>query len=997
MTSTALDQTASSEQYDAFISYRTGQSSKAAEYVNTALHNLGRRHQAGRPMRIFLDKSSLATGGLTRNIEDALLRSKNLIVLLDETTHESPWVSLEIARWLEGGGNPEHLYLVRTSPELDLSWNEVGFVHPDRLPAPLRSAFAVEQKWVDVPRDIRNLDDRVLAGLYAAIMVIEPVELQLEEARYQQRQRKRNRMIVSGLSGLLVIALATGGLALTSWRAASASGLQSQADADAAQSILTLPVSRSDAAGLVTRAAAASQSTSVRAAMLAVASGLGLLRRVVDFGEATQGATLEGLSFDARGARLLTWGRPASGSGTAIAVWDVASGDALNSFTVPMDNLSRLVEIPRHAFLGCSPSGPIRIDWTRHDISRLGGSSVWDDEEGRCTTGLIATAGTVEYGVGDHPFDLYVETIAGVTATEQGVGLSSGSSTRSFGVVDSFTDGAADFILSAKGLVAAPAAAHGEVLNQQDNAVFVRSGSSARALTLTGDTLAVTNLGDYPDAAGIVGLRDYRGRLSVAWIDRFGTVWFSKGGSIALSDPETTGSPASGKRRFGPSIFNLGGDIYATLGSSVWMVTPPSTTSSSGSAKLVLGSLGESPIGGSPLVDSCGDVVLFSDSQFLHGSVLGDSAGGEIVNCHLLTLSPLSIDGLKKAGIAAPEDSLRSVAPDGGLAVGDADGVIQIISAGSDELVPWRVYPSTNLIRIAGGGTRILTTRGDTLTISGPDGVQTLSPGEEARWLGARPDGLGGFYVASRTVYAGTGKEKYRALDSRCNNTTLFYRPDSDFGISVEAAERQLLAPVAEPTLDCLTGEEVGEIPDVEEYVVGPTGGHLIWRTDDRSLRITTWRRGDAAPLTLELPQGVGRQAVLGLDEMATSLLVGLENSRRVDEYRREGDAWTYLQSYSVTTDSVAALRHNPDSSLMVAVSSHGAFDLFDVSSGRLLASERNDLLDREYLQSLFVLESDGLMYLHMLTWEDDQVTEVPVGVSQLKEVICGVYKSTSC
>ena len=103
-------------------------------------------------------------------------------MLLDQTTRDSRWVEEEIATWLAHGGDPERLFLVRTSPELDLSWGEGGFAHPEQLPKPLRTAFDVEQKWFDLSSAPRALDDAQLAGLYAAGMNVNPELLLLEEA-----------------------------------------------------------------------------------------------------------------------------------------------------------------------------------------------------------------------------------------------------------------------------------------------------------------------------------------------------------------------------------------------------------------------------------------------------------------------------------------------------------------------------------------------------------------------------------------------------------------------------------------------------------------------------------------------------------------------------------------------------------------------------------------------------------------------------------------------
>ena len=128
------------ERYDAFLSYRSSSSGKKAVQLRQALHSLGKRHGLGEAIEIFLDLNSLKAGSLGENIAEALEASRTFVLLVDSTTHESPWVTREIEAWLASGGSPERLFLVRNDQNLDLSWNsKTGtFASVDLLPPPLR-------------------------------------------------------------------------------------------------------------------------------------------------------------------------------------------------------------------------------------------------------------------------------------------------------------------------------------------------------------------------------------------------------------------------------------------------------------------------------------------------------------------------------------------------------------------------------------------------------------------------------------------------------------------------------------------------------------------------------------------------------------------------------------------------------------------------------------------------------------------------------------------
>ena len=87
--------------YDAFISYSHALDKPIAATLQTAIQRLGKPWYRRRALRIFRDDTSLsATPHLWPSIEQALARSRYLILLISPQSAASPWVGKEVAYWL---------------------------------------------------------------------------------------------------------------------------------------------------------------------------------------------------------------------------------------------------------------------------------------------------------------------------------------------------------------------------------------------------------------------------------------------------------------------------------------------------------------------------------------------------------------------------------------------------------------------------------------------------------------------------------------------------------------------------------------------------------------------------------------------------------------------------------------------------------------------------------------------------------------------------------
>src|SRR5579862_9745249 len=88
--------------YDAFVSYSHGQDAGIAAALQSVVQKLGKPWYRRRALRLFRDDTSLsATPQLWPSIEQALGRSRFLILLASPEAAASPWVDKEVAYWLK--------------------------------------------------------------------------------------------------------------------------------------------------------------------------------------------------------------------------------------------------------------------------------------------------------------------------------------------------------------------------------------------------------------------------------------------------------------------------------------------------------------------------------------------------------------------------------------------------------------------------------------------------------------------------------------------------------------------------------------------------------------------------------------------------------------------------------------------------------------------------------------------------------------------------------
>ena len=207
--------------YDAFISYSHAKDKPIATALQSVVQKLGKPWYRRRALRVFRDDTSLsATPHLWPSIEQALGKSRFLILLASPEAAASRWVGQEIVYWLDHH-SADTVLIALTEGELD--WDETTgdfrWSNTTPLPTILENRFATEPRWVDL-RPYRNGSapkGTEFMGLGAdfasAIRGIPKEDLLSEEVRQQRRART-----LAGVAAALLVAL----LAVAFWQSQEA-------------------------------------------------------------------------------------------------------------------------------------------------------------------------------------------------------------------------------------------------------------------------------------------------------------------------------------------------------------------------------------------------------------------------------------------------------------------------------------------------------------------------------------------------------------------------------------------------------------------------------------------------------------------------------------------------------------------------------------------------------------------------------------------------------
>jgi tetratricopeptide (TPR) repeat protein len=191
--------------YDAFISYSHAKDRPIAKALQSAMQRLGKPWYRLRALRVFRDDASLtANPDLWGSIEAALRSARYFVLLASPNAASSPWVTREVAFWLEHK-SPSTLFIGLTESPLESP------VWPGGIPVPsnLAGIFTSEPRWVDLRRfrTDASTGDRgfmsLAADFSAAIHGMPKEDLLSEEVR---QQRAALSLAVGAAVALFVIA-----------------------------------------------------------------------------------------------------------------------------------------------------------------------------------------------------------------------------------------------------------------------------------------------------------------------------------------------------------------------------------------------------------------------------------------------------------------------------------------------------------------------------------------------------------------------------------------------------------------------------------------------------------------------------------------------------------------------------------------------------------------------------------------------------------------------
>lgn len=203
--------------YDAFITYNRASGSALALAFRSGLHRLAKPWWKLRATHVFLDRSETRTGTLLRpEIEQALARSRHLIVVASPGAAASEWVGQEIEWWCEAHPNGVPLLVLQEGTiEWDDGTNDFDWSATIGLPRGLARRYAQEPRYEDLralarrdpfPADAPEFREAVL-GLSAALRDSSPAELDAEDVRQHRRALRAARAAAVVLLVLSVVAI----------------------------------------------------------------------------------------------------------------------------------------------------------------------------------------------------------------------------------------------------------------------------------------------------------------------------------------------------------------------------------------------------------------------------------------------------------------------------------------------------------------------------------------------------------------------------------------------------------------------------------------------------------------------------------------------------------------------------------------------------------------------------------------------------------------------
>lgn len=195
--------------YDAFISYRHAPLDKAvAVRLQTLLEN-SRLWKRREPIRIFRDQSELLTSNdLGHDIQEALLRSRYLIVVCSEQTKDSLWCMEEIRSFKEAHqGSTANILTLLVSGEPDKVFPEALLSEERPVELPTGEIEFQKEKVEPLSADVRaqSMRKSLRKLKVEALRIAAPILGCGFDDLYQRRQRRKRRNTAITAAGAVAV------------------------------------------------------------------------------------------------------------------------------------------------------------------------------------------------------------------------------------------------------------------------------------------------------------------------------------------------------------------------------------------------------------------------------------------------------------------------------------------------------------------------------------------------------------------------------------------------------------------------------------------------------------------------------------------------------------------------------------------------------------------------------------------------------------------------
>jgi hypothetical protein len=233
---------------------------------------------------------------------------------------------------------------------------------------------------------------------------------------------------------------------------------------------------------------------------------------------------------------------------------------------------------------------------------------------------------------------------------------------------------------------------------------------------------------------------------------------------------------------------------------------------------------------------------------------------------------------------------------------------------------------------------------------------------------------------------------------------TVAFLPGADFARSVPAAEAQI--PVATRDgefLDCRDGRPApwAATPEILDYQIDGANGRIVARTGSGAVQVTTWTRHDPSSLRTTAGPPLPPGGSVSFDRAGQLALTYSSTGRGLALYRHDGQRWLQTLSLAVGLSRVVEAQVVDGGTLVLAVGPRGGFELFDATTGRLVASDPG--LEASYAQevtgfSTRRVNDDLFVVLDTADDADASATvRIPIGIPALRRQLCSLYPATEC